>query len=152
MDIRIEKLSPNDIDKFTELIRVFERVFEMRNFTIPDDKYLQQLLTREDFIVFVAVSNDNVVSGLTSYILQQYYSVSPLVYIYDLAVKTELQRHGVGKLLVANLTNYCKDKGFEEVFVQADKVDDHAIEFYRSTGATEEQVVHFYYPLIGKTS
>jgi aminoglycoside 3-N-acetyltransferase I len=32
--------------------------------------------------------------------------------------------------------------------VQADKDDDHAIEFYRSTPITnEEQVVHFYYTL-----
>lgn len=45
---------------------------------------------------------------------------------------------------------FFRQKGFEEVFVQADKVDDYAIDFYRSTKPTdEEQVVHFY-KLIGE--
>lgn len=35
----------------------------------------------------------------------------------------------------------------EEVFVQADEADDYALDFYHSTGAAEEKVVHFYYPL-----
>ena len=54
---------------------------------MPDEIYLQQLLEKEDFFVFVALLNNKVVGGLTSYIMQQYYSQSPLVYIYDLAGK-----------------------------------------------------------------
>jgi aminoglycoside 3-N-acetyltransferase I len=39
-------------------------------------------------------------------------------------------------------------RGFEEVFVQADKIDTNAVDFYRSTKPTEEeQVLHFYYRL-----
>lgn len=147
MNIKIEKLNPTDLDKFTQLIRLFEAVFEMENFNMPPEKYLQQVLAKADFIVFVAVLDNRVVGGLTAYILHQYYAVSPLVYLYDLAVETALQRKGIGKSLISNLTNYCKDMGFEEVFVQADKVDHQAVQFYRSTGAREEQVVHFNYSL-----
>jgi len=136
MNITIKKLNPTDLDKFTQLIRVFEAVFEMENFNIPAEKYLQQLLTKADFFVFVAVLNNRVVGGLTAYILQQYYAVSPLLYIYDLAVETTLQRKGIGKLLISNLNSYYKEMGFEEVFVQAKKLDDEAIQFYRSTGAS----------------
>jgi aminoglycoside 3-N-acetyltransferase I len=147
MNIRIEKLTGNDINKFTGLIRLFEEVFEMKNFIIPEEKYVAQLLSKENFFVFVAIADNNVVGGLTAYALQQYYAVSPLAYIYDLAVTTSFQRQGIGKLLIASLTSYCKDNGFEEVFVQADKVDEYALEFYRSTGGREEQVVHFSYLL-----
>jgi aminoglycoside 3-N-acetyltransferase I len=45
------------------------------------------------------------------------------------------------------LKSYCKKNGYEEMFVLADDADDHAIEFYRSTGATEGRVVNFSYPL-----
>jgi len=147
MDIRVIKLNHNDIDKFIELIRVFEEVFEMKNFTIPDEKYLIKLLAKEDFFSFVAVLENKVVGGLTTYTLKQYYSIAPLVFIYDIAVKTEVQRQGVGKLLISSLSGYCKDNGYEEMFVLADEVDNHAIEFYRSTGATEERVVNFNYTL-----
>ena len=150
MSIEIKKLGNHEIDKFKELIRLFEDVFEMENFEMPDENYLEQLLEKDSFFVFVALLQDKVVGGLTSYTLQQYYSKLPLVYIYDLAVKTEFQRKGIGKMLISGLTNYCREIGIEEVFVQADEVDDFAIKFYHSTGATAEKVVHFYYPLNAK--
>ena len=95
-------------------------------------------------IVFVAFSDNNIVGGLTAYILQQYYSRLPLVYVYDIAVKIEFQRQGIGRMLITSITKYCKEIGVEEVFVQADEVDDYAIEFYTSTGARNEKVRHFY--------
>jgi aminoglycoside 3-N-acetyltransferase I len=134
-------------DHFYALIRLFEEVFEMKDFVMPPVDYLKKLLDRDDFFVFVAVSDGRVVGGLTSYILRQYYSTSPLVYIYDLAVAPEYQRKGIGKMLITEIQSYCKDIGVEEVFVQADVADDYALDFYRSTGARGEDVVHFYYPL-----
>ena len=147
MPVEIKKLGNYDLNYFKDLIRVFEDVFEMKKFIMPDDDYLQQLLENGSFLVFVALSEGKVVGGLTAYILQQYYSVRPLVYIYDLAVKTNYQRQGIGSLLIAGITNYCRETGMEEVFVQADEEDGYALEFYHSTGATAEKVVHFYYPL-----
>ena len=152
MDIQIFKLNAKDIEKFKQLILVFEEIFEMPNFLLPEEKYLIQLLMRDDFFVFVAVADNKVVGGLTAYTLQQYYSVSPLVFIYDIAIRTDAQRQGVGKRLISHLTNYCKDNNFEEMFVLADEADDHAIEFYRSTGATEGRVVNFSYVLNDKNS
>ncbi|MDN5215830.1 GNAT family N-acetyltransferase [Fulvivirgaceae bacterium BMA12] len=152
-DILIEKLGEKDIDKFIEVIRLFEDVFEMKNFSLPETSHLQNLLKKESFFAFVASDNEKVVGGLTVYVLDQYYSVKPLAYIFDLAVDTKYQRQGIGRKLIAAVNNYCHEKGFEEVFVQADKVDDYAIDFYRSTRPTEEeQVVHFYYMLNGDTT
>jgi ribosomal protein S18 acetylase RimI-like enzyme len=147
MAVEIKKLGYNDLNNFKALVRVFEDVFEMKDFNIPDDDYLQQLLKKDSFLVFVALSEDKVVGGLTAYVLQQYYSVRPLVYIYDLAIKTDYQRQGIGSILIAGITKYCQETGMEEVFVQADEEDGYALEFYHSTGATAEKVVHFYYPL-----
>jgi len=152
MNVKVEKLNHNEIDKFTELIRVFEEVFEMKNFDIPDEIYLQQLLANDDFFVFVALLDNKVVGGLTSYIMQQYYSKSPLVYIFDLAVKTELQRQGIGRMLITINNSYCKTIGIETVMVQADEVDDYAIKFYKSTGAKAQKVIHFDYELDSKTA
>jgi len=147
MEVEIKKLGNEDIEQFKELIRVFENVFEMENFTMVPDSHLQQLLQKKEFMVFIALSENQVVGGLTAYTLQQYYSTSSLVYVYDLAVKNELQRKGIGKKLMQAITAYCKKNGIREVFVQADAADDYALDFYRSTGARAEKVVHFTYPL-----
>lgn len=148
MSIEIKKLHNRDIDAFVELIRVFEDVFEMQNFTMPAIPHVAGVLARPDFIVFVAIREGKVIAGLTAYTLQQYYAAKPLAYLYDLAVDTRYQRQGIGSKLVVALREYCREQGFEEVFVQADKEDDYAVDFYRTTAPTaEEQVVHFYYTL-----
>jgi len=151
MELEIKKLDDKNIDEFINLIRVFEDVFEMKNFSMPDTKHLLHILQKKDFMVFVAVKENQLIGGLTAYTLEQYYSKKPLAYIYDLAVLTKYQRQGIGKKLIAAINNYCATQGYEEVFVQADKVDDYAIDFYRKTSITaEEDVIHFYYKLDGK--
>jgi ribosomal protein S18 acetylase RimI-like enzyme len=75
-----------------------------------------------------------------------YYPASE-VYIYDLAVESAWQRKGIGRNLIAALKDYCKGLGCKYIFVQADLVDQHAIDFYRSTGGKQEDVVHFDYEL-----
>jgi aminoglycoside 3-N-acetyltransferase I len=148
MQTEIKILSHNDIDEFSELIDVFEDVFEMKNFSKPGDDYLHKILTKPDFFVLIAKANNKVVGGLTVYVFDQYYSKNPLAYIYDLAVLKDFQRKGIGKSLIKHLTEYCKKMGFDEVFVQADRIDDYALDFYRNTKPTnEEDVIHFYYSL-----
>src|SRR5688572_28261592 len=98
--VLIKRLQKGDLNEFVDLVNLFEEVFEMKNFSIPDAKHLQNLLNRSDFNVFVALKNDIVVGGLTTYVLEQYYSEKPLAYIYDLAVDTNFQRHGIGKRLI----------------------------------------------------
>ncbi|MDN5201968.1 GNAT family N-acetyltransferase [Fulvivirgaceae bacterium BMA10] len=147
-NVSIHKLGEQDLERFMEMIRLFEDVFEMKNFSMPSTEHLQRLLSKKDFFVFIAVLENKVVGGMTVYVLEQYYAEKPLAYIYDLAVATKHQRQGIGKKLIDKVNHYCREGGFEEVFVQTDKVDDYAVDFYRSTRPTEEEeVVHFYYTL-----
>ena len=149
MNIEIQLLESQNPEELKELISVFVNVFEKKDFKLPNEMHLQQLLEKETFFAVVAKTNSVIIGGLTVYILNQYYSRRPLAYLYDLAVLTNYQRKGVGKSLLAFTNKYCRQKGFEEVFVQAEKIDDYAIDFYRSTKPTsEEQVMHFSYKLI----
>lgn len=146
MDFEILQL--NGIEELSELVTVFEVVFEMENFERPSESHLISLLKNDNFFAIIAKKENKIIAGLTVYVLDQYYSEKPLAYIFDLAVLTEYQRKGIGRNLIEFTNKLCRQKGFEEVFVQADKVDDYAIEFYRSTKPTEEeQIVHFNYKL-----
>lgn len=148
MNLELQILQSDNIKEFKDLIVIFENVFEMKNFNLPSELHLQKLLNQETFYVVTARANNKVIGGLTVYVLDQYYSDKPLAYIYDLAVLTNYQRKGVGRKLIAFTNQYFKEKGFEEVFVQADEVDNYALDFYRLTNPTEEEKVrHFYYKL-----
>lgn len=138
-------LAKNQLSDFTELVRLFAEVFETDNFRLPPTAYLRKLLERENFLVFAAFHQQKVIGGLTTYVLQHYYEEKPLAYIYDVAVATEWQRQGIGRMLINAHNGYCRQQGFAEAYVQADQEDDHAIDFYRKTKATEAPVVHFSY-------
>lgn len=149
-DLRI--LKPGEKDSLIELISIFEDVFAMKAFKRPGDDHLDSLLRKENFFAVAAYADNKMVGGLTVYVLDQYFSERPLAYILDLAVLTAYQRKGIGRKLIAFTNEYCRRKGFEEVFVQADKADDYAIDFYRLTKpGTEEAVVHFTYELHERT-
>jgi aminoglycoside 3-N-acetyltransferase I len=146
--IKIKRLQKEDINGFLDLVELFSNVFEMEQFSMPNRNHLQTLLDREDFLVFVVILGDKVIGGLTSYVLQQYYSEKPIAYLYDLTIDIEYQRQGIGKQLIREVHSFFKEQGFEELFVQAEKVDQYAIDFYRKTNPSQEdQVLQFSYLL-----
>lgn len=146
MDISL--LDSNATGDLGSLIDVFEEVFGTEHDERPSSEYLKNLLTDPTFRAIVAKVNGQVVGGLTLYILHQYYTPQPLIYLYDLAVLVQHQRKGIGRNLIEFTQSYCRNQGAEELFVQVDKVDLYALEFYRKTKpASEEPVVHFTYRL-----
>ncbi len=146
MNIALTKLSPNNIEDFISLISVFEDVFEWETFPPPSRLHLQKVLSNPTFIALVAKADEKVVGGLTAYVLESYQTEKPSVYIYDVAVATSSQRQEIGKKLIAFLIEYCQQNGFQEAFVQAEKADTHAINFYRKTPISSElQATHFTY-------
>jgi ribosomal protein S18 acetylase RimI-like enzyme len=147
MKIEYKKLETGDLDHLTELIKVYEEVFEMEDFALPAAQYLQSLLERETICFYAAILDKKVGGGLTAHVLPSTYFPSSEVYIYDLAVRTKFQRKGIGRKLINSLKEYCAGLRLKEVFVQADLEDRHALDFYRATGGIAENVVHFSYEL-----
>jgi aminoglycoside 3-N-acetyltransferase I len=147
MDLHVRQLNPQEISLFKELVILFGEVFEMKDFKMPQDQYLQKLLSKNNFFVFVAMKENKVVGGLTAYELPSYYTGSSEIYLYDLAVKNEFQRKGIGRKLLESLSSFCKENNYQEFFVQADVEDKHALGFYQSTGRIPEKVIHYSYKI-----
>lgn len=146
MDIQIKKLSPCNIHDFSKLVEIFAMVFEMDAFKAPPDGDLQSPLNKPDFFVLVAIYENNVIGGLTVYILHSYYSQWLTAYIYDVGILSDYQLKGIGKKLITYLTQYCHENGFKEAFVQAETDDLQAINFFRATCISNElQTTHFTY-------
>jgi aminoglycoside 3-N-acetyltransferase I len=97
MNVTFRELTSSDINWLTSLIGVYETVFEMQAFHLPEASYLQTLLDNEQVIFYVACDEEGkVIGGLTAYMLPSVYYAASEVYIYDLAVEVEWQRKGVG--------------------------------------------------------
>ncbi|WP_285058503.1 GNAT family N-acetyltransferase [Pedobacter ginsengisoli] len=148
MEIICHKLGATESAALKQLVQLYASVFEMEDFKIPDNDYLQSLLEKESISFFVATdASGQVLGGLTAYMLPSVYYTACEVYIYDLAVDQQWQRKGIGRKLIDSLKQFCKGLGCRYIFVQADLEDQHAIDFYHATGGLREEVVHFDYRL-----
>lgn len=130
--ISIIELQPADLVLFKQLLSIFLKEFE-HDSLLPEDDYLQALLEKPDFRVYTITKDDEVIGGLTLFVLDQYYQARPIGYIYDIAISQAFQRKGFGKSLLNHVLQICKEQGFEDVFLQAEQDDRQALSFYQST-------------------
>jgi len=144
MSIEIKRITKQDLSKFTSLIDLFNLVFEEES-KIGSEANSLRLLDSDGFIAIAAMAENEVVGGLTAYELPMYYSDSSEIFLYDLAVKPDHQRKGIGKGLLHSLKEYCIEHGIKDFFVMVHEEDEHAIEFYHATGGKSEKVVNFVY-------
>lgn len=145
--MEIKKLNSDCITDFKSLIEIFKEVFE-NDEPIANDEQLRKLLLNPDFYVFVVMSNSQVVGGLTIYVLHRYYGTRPIAYIYDVGVSPDYQGQGLGKALIAEVCNFCKQNDFEDAYVEAESDDIDAVCFYRKTKFSSElNAIHFTYDL-----
>jgi aminoglycoside 3-N-acetyltransferase I len=97
-------------------------------------------------MAFVVKVNNKVVGGLTIYVLHGYYGTKPIAYIYDVGIAPEFQGKGFGKALIAQVCDFCKTNGFEDAYVEAERDDIGAVNFYRKTKFSNEiNAIHFTY-------
>jgi aminoglycoside 3-N-acetyltransferase I len=145
MTYSYRRLTRDDVNPFAQLRGVFGEAFddvETFHGAPPRDDYIRALLGKESFIAVVALLGEQVVGGLTAYVLDKYERERAEVYIYDLAVAAAHRRRGVARQLIRTLKPIAKASGAYVIFVQADPPDDPAIRLYESMG-TREDVHHF---------
>jgi aminoglycoside 3-N-acetyltransferase I len=136
----IRRLRAGDGDLARRLFAMMERVFEEEPGELGD-AYLRDLLGREVFRAFAALEGDDVVGGLTAHVLPMTRSESSELFVFDLAVRADRQRRGVGRLLMDAARGDAAEIG--DLFVPADADDTDALDFYRALGGAEAPAVIF---------
>ena len=128
------KIIDANIEEFKNLLNVFREVFDWGGRDHPDKEYLLRLLRDENLLVVVAKVGNEVVGGLTAYVLPGYEVARPSVYVHDLGVKKSFQGQGVGKSLINHLMDHARNNNFHDIFVDTEQDDNEdAIAFYRKT-------------------
>lgn len=140
--IRTLRLTAADVEIARQLFRLMAQVFEEPSEPLSDE-YLLKLLSRSDFWAIAAFMDDRLVGGLTAYTLPMTRRQFSEIFIYDIAVRTDRQRQGVGRALISTLRTAAEAEGVHDMFVAADNEDKDALSFYRSLGGEPAAVTFF---------
>jgi aminoglycoside 3-N-acetyltransferase I len=133
-------LDSGDVPLLKALLRVFGEAFgETHTYqgAVPTDTYLTRLLSKDHFIAIVARDGEEVIGGLTAYVLDKFEQERREIYIYDLAVAESYRRRGVATGLIGELQRVAAQAGAYVIFVQADLEDAPAIALYEKLGVRE---------------
>ena len=117
-------------------------VYEERVRPLSDD-YVDALLARADFWAFAAVEGDEPVGGIIAHVLPMTRSPSRELFVYDVAVREDRQRRGIGRAMLVELVAQAGREGLESVFVAVADEDVHATDFYRAVGGAASPVTMF---------
>jgi aminoglycoside 3-N-acetyltransferase I len=142
-EFEMKRLRSGDAKLLQKLNLTFQEVFETPVVEAPSPSYLEKCLEQNSFLAYVILQGDQVIGGLTAYELPMYSAEHSEIFLYDIAVRKDFQRKGLGKKLLEFLNLYCKTNNIKLMFVEAHEEDEHALEFYHSTGGKAERVMHF---------
>ena len=140
--IEIRRFSRDDVAAARQLFALMAEVFD-EDARPLSDVYVDQLLGRAGFWALAAFIDGDLVGGLTAHTLPMTRAEFSEIFIYDIAVRADRQRQGVGRRLVETLREMAAAHGVHNLFVPADDDDAHALEFYRALGATATPVTLF---------
>jgi aminoglycoside 3-N-acetyltransferase I len=141
--MRTRRLGPGDRAGASRLFQMMAEVFGEPSAPL-NDEYLDRLLARADFWALAALDEGgDIIGGITAHTLPMTRSETSEIFIYDVAVRGDRQRQGVGRQLLQALREAAAATGIDELFVAADNEDDHALDFYRAVGGAAAPVTMF---------
>ncbi|MFY0569430.1 GNAT family N-acetyltransferase [Archangium lansingense] len=140
--MRLKRLKAGDRELAKVLFSVMAEVFEEDSEELSDG-YIGRLLGREDFWAIAAFVDNDIVGGLTAHTLPMTRAEYSEIFIYDIAVRSDHQRQGIGRRLIEELRAQAAGMGIRELFVPADNEDVHALDFYRALGGEAAPVTIF---------
>ncbi|MFZ0699999.1 MAG: GNAT family N-acetyltransferase [Thermoplasmata archaeon] len=103
-----------------------------------DPEAVREYLAEDRNILLLAMERGRAVGFLRGTALGQLRSTRPQMFLYEVSVLKGFRRRGIAGKLIRSLLSYCRERGFEEVFVLTDPNNRAAVRLYRSTGALPE--------------
>lgn len=142
-NVEYRKLESGDDSLFSNLVLLFNEEFKSPTLTYVNTKNIRKLLNNPNFVCIVAQIDNKIIGGITAYELEMYDREGSSMYIYDLAVRKACRRKGIGSSLVNEIIRLCKSKAIKDLFVQADGIDQQAIDFYKKVGGEPSETFQF---------
>jgi len=131
--VSIRRLAVTDKQLAQQTFLTMAQFFD-EEYAVLSSPYLENLLGRQDFLAFAAEGGGQIVGGITAFLLPLTRLERRELFVYDIAVRVEWQRKGIGRALVSALRQAAAAEGIAEGFVLA---DNEALMHWTSIGRWE---------------
>ena len=138
----IERLGIGDVQRARAAFEMMHNVFDEDPEALSDG-YVAGVLNDESFWAIGAFEAGEAIGCITGHELAMTRHERTELFVYDLAVRVDRQRCGIGRQLVKALVTSAAGHGIDVVFVPADDDDTHALAFYASLGGRPAKVTMF---------
>lgn len=140
--MKLQKLNLADRNLARALFTLMADVFGENHEELTND-YIDCLLGQQSFWAIAGIADDGIVGGITAYTLPMTKTMSSEIFVYDIAVRNDHRRSGVGRYLITDLRTRAAQAGIGAVFVAVDNDDVNALDFYRGIGGNASPVTIF---------
>jgi aminoglycoside 3-N-acetyltransferase I len=107
----------------------------------------REFLAVDTNVQLAALVEAEPVGQLLAYELTRRHGDGKMMFIYEIGVRDDHRRNGVGRLLFEKLKEICRQRGIARAFVITNERNEAAMAFYRALGArrdgTDEAVFDF---------
>lgn len=141
-DIETRRLATGDRELARTLFTTMSDVFGEEHDELTDS-YINGLLGDRKFWAIAALSGGRVVGGITAHVLPLTSKATSEMFVYDIAVRADFRRRGIGRRLVRELIDGAAKDGIKCVCIPAESGDVPALDFYRALGGEELAVAYF---------
>jgi aminoglycoside 3-N-acetyltransferase I len=140
--ITTTRLGSGDRGQAQKLFALLGSVFQEPEETLTE-QYLDSILAEKGFWAIAAWVDGELAGGLTAHTLPMTRGETPEVFVYDVAVRDDMRRKGVGRSLMNAICGEAGALGIPVVFVLAENDDIEAVRFYGSVGGRGAAVTCF---------
>ena len=142
MNLAIRELKPQDKTQWLELWDGYLNFYQQELSEAQTELSWQRLLHAKDGLHAIVAEHDAKLVGLAHYFwTPSTWQENKDIYLEDLFVSPTVRGQGVGKRIIENLVQICRDAGGSKVHWQTHHTNKTAIGLYKKLGKESEFIV-----------
>ena len=146
----IKEATVKDSEKIGEVFDLYRQFYKKNPDKIISIEYIKQRLTNKESTIFF-VEEDNVCIGIVQlYVTFDSLELSKKIILYDLFVRSEYRKKGIGAMLMDASKDFAKNNGISGIELSTAISNGTAQRLYESLGYERDNEFYNYYLSIKK--
>lgn len=145
MKIKIIKAEQKHIKEVGILFDLYRQFYKYKSNVHESTNYISERISNNESIIFLALTENNNSAGFVQ-LYETFGSLhlGKIIILYDLYVKEEFRKHGIGKKLMAKSEEYAKSIGAKGIELSTAKDNLSAQSLYEKIGYIRDNEFYSY--------